>query len=270
MPNSTAEYWDVDGFSLNQLTTNLRSWGGSRESVPALRGSNQVIPYQPGELWVEKVPASREIVLDGWIIGSKQEVRDRWRAFRRLLWRPHEQFKLTRRWRDAAGVLQSGEALGEYVSGLEPVMTAGGTRAEFAVTIKLADPFFYGPAVTIDFAATGSKVVAVKGDYPSRKVTAQFINAQTTSQLKVKRVAGSVVDNVLGYASAVSGATATVDMEMFKAWEVLSGSTTKTSGKVTHTGRVSWLYLPLDTSHIEYARASGSGSAKVIYRPAWN
>ncbi|QOP66168.1 minor tail protein [Arthrobacter phage DanielleIgnace] len=71
MPNSTAEYWDVDGVSLQTFAQNIKSWGGSREGVPPLRGEDQLIPYMPGRRFVKKVPDSRTITLKGWVAGME-------------------------------------------------------------------------------------------------------------------------------------------------------------------------------------------------------
>ena len=71
MPNSTVEYWDVDGVSLQTLTQNLKSWGGSREGVPPLRGEDQKIPFMRGSRFVRKVPDSRTITLTGWLLGQE-------------------------------------------------------------------------------------------------------------------------------------------------------------------------------------------------------
>lgn len=265
---TTAEYWDVDGVSLNELTQNLTSAGGSREGVPTLRGSNVVIPGSPGELWLPKEPGARPIELAGWMVGSNaQELRTRWRAFRRLLWRPEELFALTRRWKDAEGVQRQATAQAEYVSGLEPVIMAGGTRAEFKVTLNLPYGFFFGDEVLLaDFTAAATKTVTVLGDYPSRKLRVELNGAQSAVSMAVRK--GGSLDNTFRY-SAVPAGVATIDVERFRATEYLAPNTLRTSGKVSHTGRVPWLHLPLGSVSLQYAR-TGTGTAKVFYRPAWH
>ncbi|AMM44297.1 minor tail protein [Arthrobacter phage Kitkat] len=71
MANSTAEYWDVDGVSLQTYAQNIKSWGGSREGVPPLRGDDKLIPFMPGRRFVKKVPDSRTLTLEGWIAGQE-------------------------------------------------------------------------------------------------------------------------------------------------------------------------------------------------------
>lgn len=264
---STAEYWDIDGVSLNEQTQNLRSWGGSREEPPPLRGSNTTIPYSYGDRWEEKVPGARQMILDGWMTGKEAELRTRWRAFRGLLWRPGEQFPITRRWKNEAGALMTATGLAEYVSGLEPIVTSGGTRFEFKVTLNMVDPFFYSDPVTVSFTAPGDKVVTIQGDHPTKYVQARFVGLQAGSRLEVRT--GATLDNALDYASVPSGATALVDVEKYRATETLSGSTTPSSWKVSHEGRLEWLRLPKKTTVLRYSRTSGTGTASITYTPAW-
>lgn len=264
---STAEYWDVDGTSLNELTQNLISWGGSREEPAPLRGGNTTVPYRAGAVWAEKVPDERQVVLEGWMTDKDPRMlRTRWRVFRALLWRPEEQFLLTRRWYDAAGVLQSGVALAEYKSGLEPVMT-GQTRLEFKVTLNLPDPFFYGPQLAVP-VPVGDSAFVPKGDYPSTRLVVEFANAQTGMALSA--LVNGAVDNTLTYSSTVNGAVASVNVDTFRATELLSGATTKTSSKVGHSGRAAWFWLPRKTTGLRFARTSGTGTATLKYQPAWH
>ena len=74
MTNSTPEYTDVDGVSLQTMVQNLKTWGGSREAPPPVRGSDVAVPYMPGEVWLAKVPDARTITLDGWVVGTEREL----------------------------------------------------------------------------------------------------------------------------------------------------------------------------------------------------
>lgn len=85
MVNSTEEYWDVDGVSLQTLVQNLSSWGADREGVPDLRGSDAVIPSAPGERFMAKQPGARTITLDGWLTGAKETLTP---LYRNLAWNP--------------------------------------------------------------------------------------------------------------------------------------------------------------------------------------
>lgn len=266
--NTTTEYWDVDGVSLNELTQNLSSWGDTREAAAPLRGSNKVVPYMAGERWVAKTPDAKDVILSGWMVGDTEALlRTKWRAFRALLWRPDEQFLLTRRWHDANGVLQTATALAEYKSGMEPSIAEGGTLAKFSVTLRLAVPFFFSAEISLPLVV-GDNAFALQGDYPSSKVKVVFTGTQTAAS--VAAVISGVVDNTVTYTSVGSTATATIDVESFKATELIAGSTTKTSTKVGHSGRAQWLWLPKKTTHIRFARTSGTGTATLKYSPAWH
>lgn len=85
MVNSTEEFWDVDGVSLQTLVQNLTTWGGDREAPPPVRGSNVMIPGAPGESFVPKYPGARTITLDGWLLGSREK---RTPLHRNLAWNP--------------------------------------------------------------------------------------------------------------------------------------------------------------------------------------
>jgi hypothetical protein len=268
MTNTTAEYWDVDGVSLNSYAQNLESWGGTREAPAPLRGGNQVVPFLPGEVWTPKVPGARSITLEGWIAADTDALlRVAWRAFRSLLWRPDELFTLTRRWYDDLGVLQTASALVEYESGLEPKIVDGGKTARFSVTLRLPEAFFFGPEITVPLVA-GDNTFSPIGDYPSTKMSVVLSDVQTS--VAIDAYVDSAIDNTLTYTSVAAGATATIDIGNFRATELLSGSTTKTSNKVGHSGRAQWFYLPKKMTRIKLARASGTGTATLKYQPAWH
>ena len=267
MSNSTAEYWDVDGVSLNTDVQNLTSWGGSRESPPDLRGSNKTVPHRAGDIWAEKMPDARVMELSGWLVGPTiQEARTKWRKLRALLWRPSEQFVLTRRWKDENGVLLTASGLAEYVSGLEPDVTAGGSRLVFKVKIRMNDPFFYGPAETV-VLPVGDTAFIPKGDYPSTKIAISITG--TNVAVAISPMVGTSIDNTFRYTTVPAGAVATIDVDRFKSTEVLAGNTTKTSGKVSHSGRQNWLYIPKRTNKIRLARTSGTGVTTMYYQPAY-
>lgn len=162
MTNSTAQFWDADGTSLQTLARNLKTWGGDREGVPDFRGEDTLVPYRAGRKWVPKVPDSRTIGLSGWVVGANDDgtigdvetFRKNWKVLRRLLWTPGRQIALTRRWLDPdTGLLVTATAMAEYAGGLTPEMT-GPNRADFQVDLHLADPFFYGEPVVVELTST--------------------------------------------------------------------------------------------------------------------
>lgn len=268
MSNTTAEYWDVDGVSLNTEVQNLTSWGGSREAPPQLRGKDRTVPYKPGGLWVPKIPDIREMELSGWLVGpTPAEARVKWRKLRALLWRPHEQFMLTRRWKDEYGNAWVATGQAQYVSGLEPDPTAGGSRLAFKVKLRMVDPFFYSSSLGVGMPPGATTAFSLVGDYPSQKVLIQLIGPLSDVVLRVMD-ASNTVDNTFRYTNVASGAVATINTEAWTATELLAGNTTRTAGKVGHSGRPQWLYLPPTTAKISLS-ATGTGSAAVVYNPAF-
>lgn len=274
MINSTEQYLDVDGVSLQTFAWNIKSWGGSREGVPPLRGEDRKIPRLPGTSWLPKVPDSRTYTISGWVIGAdrygdvvdQEEFRANWRRLRSLLWNPDRQIVVTKRWMDGPNPMVA-SALAEYDAGLAPEMT-GPMRADFTVDLFLADPFFYGPEEEVEIvrSSAGPKTVSteVRGDATTRKVTVEFDGPLTNGR----------VENVgqgawVQYSSLAGSATAVLDGERFTARETVGSTTTKTLGKVTNGGSDEWLPMPRGTTDLKLTSTAGAGGVVVKYRPAY-
>lgn len=110
MANSTQYFWSVDGVSLQTFAYNITTAGGSKQAPPPLRGSDLKIPYRPGQVFVPRIPDSREITLEMWVIGadadgniprgtSRQLYEDNLKMLRNLLWNPSKTISLTKRWK---------------------------------------------------------------------------------------------------------------------------------------------------------------------------
>lgn len=160
MSNSSQEYWDVNGTSLNQYCYAIKTYGGSRLAVPKLRGENALLPFRHGRMYKPKTPDSKVITLAMWVAGinpatdqpganQRTQFNDNWRALTDLFWSPGQQIALTKRWFQNASspVLMQATAMCELAGTMDPTMT-GRTRADFGVDLLLADPFFYAPEVT--------------------------------------------------------------------------------------------------------------------------
>lgn len=153
MANYTDTYWDVDGTSLETYAWGIQQLVEAREAPPPLRGEDYVIPEAAGQLWVPKVPDSRVITLEMWVIGQDAAGnvtddagwRANLRALRALLWVPDAQVTLTKRWRASGGGVDSASAEVQYAGGLTyEVEDRGLMVARTSVDLKLADPYFYG------------------------------------------------------------------------------------------------------------------------------
>lgn len=284
MPNTTVDYWDVDGTSLNEYVRNLESWGGSREAPAPLRGENLKIPYAYGTRFIPKLPDAREMGLNGWIISERAGVdneanlKQNWRDLRRLLWRPDDQFAITRRWRDEDGVSRVATGLGQYKSGLEPVIN-GNSSARFAVTIEMADPFFYAPQVSqVIVGRNAYENIVEPGDYGTKKVFIDLVGPLTG--ITLTSISGNlgapnlIIESTTSYPDIPTGTTVVIDVENFKATSTTGGVTTTTSGKVTHTKNPLWLKMGRIAANGQVPRvkivSSGLGTATLRYSPAYH
>lgn len=279
MPNTTNDYWDVDGVSLQTYVQNLESWGGSREAPAPFRGENLQIPYAYGKRFVPKLPDARQMGLQGWITSERAGVenetglKQNWRDLRKLLWRPEEEFLLTRRWTDENAVSRVATGLAQYVSGLEPVIN-GNSTAKFAVTLEMADPFFYGPEISLPLA-TSYVFIDEHGDYPTKKMFIDLVGPLTTPKVTFIQNGGSNLATVstTSYPTIATGTTVTIDIENFKATETTGGTTTKTSGKVTNTLSPTWAKMGREMNAINprviYSGA-GAGTVTLRYKPAYH
>lgn len=276
MTNSTTQFWDVDGTSLQTYATNIRTWGGSREGVPDLRGEDTLIPYRPGRRWVEKVPDSRTITIAGWVVGANPDgsigdvetFRKNWRLLRALLWTPGRQIALTKRWIDPrTGEARTATGLAQYQGGLTPEMT-GPNRAEFTVDLHMADPFFWGEEVvtSFDLGAGATREIDVLGDYRTTRIVVEMEGPITSGRLTVTDVVPQVW---LRYLDLQDGRTVAIDVDRFRAIESDGSLDTFTTGNVRHDGSPYWLVLEPGTRSVTLTSTAGTGTATLAYRPAW-
>jgi hypothetical protein len=303
MTNSTEVFWSVDGVSLQTLAFNITTLGDDREAAIPLRGSDIVIPYMPGSKHVTKVPDSRILTLGMWVIGANEDgsipvdenVRrtyDRnWKHLRRLLWRRGRQFTLTKRFWvpeadlvaagvDVSALQQSGlwrlytaEAQASYSGGLDP-RKSGPARAVFTVDLRLADPYFYGPEISVPFSTAPadavnpgpSQTISVLGDDRTTYVELDFVGPVTTPRVTNSTELGLWVQ----YSTVVAATeTATVRAHNFSATHYPVGTSYKSSGYVTHAGDRFWMFLEPGSVQLELTVQAGTGTAELRYRPVW-
>lgn len=279
MANSSSEYWDIDGTSLHQFGWSVATLGGSRFDLPPRRGENIQLAYRPGQIHRAKLADARTINLVMWMTGStpgtgtapsdpRLAFNDNWDTLRRLVWKPNgAQVTLTRRWYLTVGgvkTLVSASALAEVADSMTPTMT-GRTRAEFTMTLLLADPFFYGTQVNTtldvsdpevinnpghDVAGWTNFTIELAGPLTNPKVT----NASPNPDVWVK------YNGVIG-----NGSTVTLDVAAFTAY---LGST-NVIGNVTHSGARNWMALQPGNNTLTLTADSGSGTATVRFKPPY-
>jgi hypothetical protein len=287
--NTTDEWWEIDGTSLNLPGWNITTLGGSRFGVPALRGDDVQYAYVPGEEWRAKEPAARVLTLAMWMLGitpetenynvdQRRQWNDNWNRLRKLFWQPKRQFVLTRRWllSDDEGepYIQTAEALGQYAGGLEPNMT-GRTRANFTVDIKLTDPFFYGTEISTPVGRNSTVAITNPGDYVAAHNHVQVeLVGPLTAPITLYNLTADPTVYVTFNENIASGASVTLDVGAFTA--TLDADVVVAPnriGKVTHSGARRWFGLFDESNYgpnsVRLEAPAGTGHAEVRFRPPY-
>lgn len=164
MTNTTDEYWDLAGTSLETYAWNVITRAGTLRGTPAPRGSNRTVPHRHGDIYLPKYRGSRVLAFGLWIIGSNEDgsppvsgtMAEKYLANEKALADLFDfegQRTLTKRWLEGV-TLKSAAAQVEYAGGWEPAMR-GPRLGSVAPNLLLADPWFYeaGISFTVDGAA---------------------------------------------------------------------------------------------------------------------
>lgn len=280
MPNTTPEYWEVDGQSLQTYAFNITTWGDDRQAPPPLRGENITVPHAVGRKWVPKIPDSQVRTLTMWVLGANEDgsapvsgdrarlFKENWSKLRKLLWDPYRELEVTKRIRHPdSGLWVPVTGRAQYVGGLVPSMV-GGAAAVFTVDLYFADPFFYGDEEVIEFTLVEeTQEFVTLGDSRTEEITIEFDGALVSPKLTTFPIA----DRWVQYDSTVAaGDVVRINVRDFKALhDPASGNPYKAAGNVKHSGSHSWLYLDDGPSGLVFSAISGSGRAKLSYLPRW-
>ncbi len=279
MSNSSDEYWDINGVSLNQYCWAIKTIGGSRMAVPKLRGDNTLYPFRDGRAFRPKNADSRVITLAMFVAGinpatnnpaiNNQDVQfnDNWRALQKLFWAPDQQLILTRRWWEnpTTPVLKTATALCELAGTMDPTMT-GRTRADFAVDLLLSDPYFYGPELTVNLPTSGTVVVNNPGDIPVYSTIKITFNGELVSPMITILTAQPTV--WMRLSTAVIANPVNVDVGEFTVINTFDNSSLV--GSVTHSGFRAWMkLLPGNNTLKLTSTGNNTGSAIMKYKPAY-
>jgi hypothetical protein len=149
---------------------------------------------------------------------------------------------------------------------MDPTMT-GRTRADFQVDLTLADPYFYGPAITAtianggsvnvwnpgnDYAIWNGLKIVFNGHLDNPVLTNESVSPRLT--LKI----GSVISSGHNVTTIPGSGIATVD-----------GSRNIT-GAVSHTGARHWFGLAPGLNHLTLSGGTGNnGSCTVSFQPPY-
>lgn len=280
MSNNTTEWWALNGISLHQRGWSVTTIGGERYNLPTRRGQNIDYAYLPGSVHRNKTPESRVINLLMFMAGADPATgdphpsdqvlqwNDNWETLRRLLWSPSgSQLTLTRRTKltSAGGVLVA-DALVEMVGQMNPTMT-GRTRAEFAIELLMADPFFYGAqqtqALTKDVIhpVTNLGHDIAKSNFMSVDLVGPLTNPVVTNLSTTPNTAFAYVGTI------ASGSTLKVNVSQFQA--LLTPANTNQIAKITHTGNRNWFALNPGVNNVRLTATSGTGTGLLRWRPPY-
>lgn len=272
MTNSTDHYWSVDGQSLQTLAYNIVSWGGDRQAPPPVRGANLTVPFRSGQTFLPKVPDQRTMTLAMWVQGcnedgtvpkgldQRKQFETNWQKLRALLWQPYRQFTLSKRVLYPDGQLHTVTAQAQYSGGLQLSMT-GTQRADFTVDLILADPYFYGAAVTQ--AIGTSATFQALGDARTTKVSLAIPGARSNPRVTIS-AAGA--DPYVQYNGSISaGSNLVLDVDNSIATYYGDGVTQQRTGLVTNGNSFSWFYVDPGTNNVQ---ANGN-NITLTYQPAF-
>lgn len=304
---SSDEWWSIDGVSLHQWGWSVATVGGARYNLPPRRGENIKLSGRPGSVHRPKLADSRTITLVMWLTGAVPGVdpiddplgavsddptlqwNDSWDFLRRLVWQANgQQVDLTRRWYltvDGVKTLVTATAKAEIADTMDPTMT-GRTRADFAMTLLLADPFFYGSTVSQQIDITWD--VSIEGPVDNTVTIVNpghdFSGYGHGSELEidfvcdvasVQKLSNPTLTNLsltpdvwAQYAGDISqGVTITYDVENFDARQTSTG--TNYISKVRHGGAKPWMLLRPGSNLLKLTADAGEGHAVLRYRPAY-
>jgi len=265
--NSTDDYWDIDGTSLQTVAWGIDDFGGSLEAPPQLRGKGQTVPYRAGTLWRRQVPDSRVLTFNMWVSGDDEglysgedRLLENWQQLRALFWGGvGRQLAITKRW---DGGTESATALGSFAGGLEPV-NYGLQLLRFSADVFLADPWFYGDSVTLlNAVSAGTHAVSIAGDGASQRFSLTVTDAFANVGIVVKR-GDEVLSTLTSTAASQTAASFTV------AWPDLIRTGTAT-GNLSQFVPAQPTWIDLDPSATDIVvSGSGAGSVTLTYEPAY-
>ncbi len=277
MANSTEEYWSIDGVSLSQYGWSVATFGGSRYDLPPRRGDNIRHAYTPGAHHRPKLADSRTINLAMWVTGAdpasgaasadpRLRFNDSWNFLRKLVWKPAgAQVELTRRWYltvDGDKTLVTASAMAEVADTMTPTMT-GRTRADFVLTLLLADPYFYGPEITTVIDMGESVTITNPGDDTAMH---NHLSVAMTNVSNATLTNSTPTPDVWLQSTGTIGAgVVTYDVGGFTA---ISNTGESHIMRVRNGGARHWMAL-LPGDNALTLSGTGSGSATVRFRPPY-
>jgi hypothetical protein len=295
MSNSDNEYWFVGGTSLNQYCWSINTFAAGR-AVPVMRGNNIQVAYIPGQIYRQKYPDSRSLDFSMFVAAvdpatdqppsqaQKLMFSNNVRTLQQLFYNYNsqmagQQFPLTRQWYYSLPVnlgqpqgvptMVQATAMAEIAGDLQLTMN-GPHAASLTVTLLLADPYFYGPAITgaVTVNAGASTVVNTGDD-----MAAYFNNTVTLyGPLQYPRFLNSTTNPDTWFqlnTVILGGDSVTLDIANFTAYRASDGA--NLSGLLTRSGTTRWMsYYPGSNSVSLSSNNSGdTGTASFSFVPPY-
>ena len=267
--NTTDDYWDIDGISLQTYAWTIEDFSGL-ESPPGLRGGGITVPNRPGDVWLPRRADTRTLTFgmavfdtdeDGYYPGSEATLWDNWRAVRSLFYgSPGRQMTVTRRWQSG---YYSASARGVFAGGLEP-SNLGLQAFRFTADILLDDPWFYATEQTLGTYAPGTYDITgdIVGDAATPRYTITWAGELTDPTITLKQ--GTDTLSVLAYSGTIS-ALETLTVTMPDLLWAESGTVTPSD---VVPSQPEWLILdPAATSLV--IGGTGAGTVTIDYEPAY-
>lgn len=244
--------------SLNQPFWNIATFGGSRFSLPPMRGTDIPVAFQAGQQWRYKFPDSRVLTLVMWAAGIDQVTgnpatdqrlafNNNYQQLRAMFWARNltgsVQGQLTRQWwitQAGSTAIVSATALAEIAGTMEPTMT-GRTRGDFSVDLLLADPYFYGGQQTQTLAYNTNTTVTNKGDGVAAEGSGSFFTITFNGPLTNPTLTNSSAGVSVTWTGVITGGHSVVlDCVNFLASTDLGANVI--SG-ISHAGARKWMGL---------------------------
>lgn len=274
----TETSWLVDDVPLNSFCRNVDDLT-SKYGTPPLRGSNSLVSYRNGNLWMPKTPDVYTKQLGMWIsgrgengevtaIGKELQFQKNMHELQRLLYTyGRRQVKLTKRWRnplDPEEILEA-STMAEVREALAPKLEPGAISARMVVPFELVDPYFYGDVETAILEKDVANAIVVKGDVPSIRITVEFIGPLANGRVTNS---SSTPDHWVQVGSAIAvDDSILLDTEDFQAFRTSDDGNMISA--VTRSGSKEWMEFMPGTNVLTLTSTSGAGTATVNWRPVY-
>lgn len=266
------ETWAIDGVPLLTLATDVQRIDANL--APPLRGDDRQYAFRPGAAFRPRVEDSRSITLGLWLIGqdgpgtTTADYMNNYAAAERSLirlLRPDGgvEFEISRTWTDDLGT-HTATGQGIAPGGIERAR-AGKHAGRVTVDIGMADPFFYGSAVSVPLAVGVPAVVTNQGDAATTALVIDF-----AGQLSNPTVTNSTMTPDVWVKAGVDVASGDgLALDVMATSAVRDSDAANLIGAVSHSGARAWFALGRGANTVTLSADGGAGTAVLTYQPVY-